>query len=69
MLDRHERIYGRYPLKVALYGGFAFKDNLKAAKARKIKDVCFAKKRGLKEEDMCRSPWVYKKLRRFRGWY
>lgn len=69
MLDRHDQIYGRYPLKAALDGGFASKDNLKAAKAenRKIKDVCFAKKRGLKEEDMCRSAWMYKKLRRFRA--
>jgi len=67
MLDRHDQIYGRYPLKVALDGGFASKANLKAAKARQIKDVCFAKKRGLKEEDMCRSVWMYKKLRRFRA--
>ena len=67
MLDRHDQVYGYYPLKVALDGGFASKDNLKAAKGRKIKDVCFAKKRGLKEEDMCRSHWMYKKLRRFRA--
>ena len=66
-LDRHDQIFGRYPLEVALDGGFASKANLKAAKARQIKDVCFAKKRGLKEEDMCRSPWMYKKLRRFRA--
>ena len=65
MLDRHEQIYGHYPLKVALDGGFASKANLKSAKSRGIKDVCFAKKRGLKEEDMCRSSWVYKRLRRF----
>jgi len=67
MLDRHEQIYGHYPLKVAFDGGFASKDNLEAAKSREIKDVCFAKKRGLKEEDMCRSHWVYRKLRRFRA--
>jgi len=67
MLDRHDRIYGHYPIKVALDGGFASKDNLKIAKSRGIKDVCFAKKRGLKEDDMCRSPWMYKKLRRFRA--
>jgi IS5 family transposase len=67
MLDRQERVYGHYPLKVALDGGFASKDNLKAAKKRGIKDVCFAKKRGLKEEDMCRSKRVYKRLRRFRA--
>ena len=67
MLDRQNQIYGRYPLKVALDGGFASKANLLKAKERKIKDVCFAKKRGLKETDMCRSEYVYKKLRRFRA--
>jgi transposase, IS5 family len=67
MLDRHEQIYGCYPLKVALDGGFASKSNLDAAKGRGIKDVCFAKKRGLEEEDMCRSRWVYKRLRNFRA--
>lgn len=67
MLDRHEEIYGRYPLKVALDGGFASKKNLESAKDKKIKDVCFAKKCGLKVEDMCRSDYVYKRLRRFRA--
>jgi len=67
MLDRQNEIYGRYPLKVALDGGFASTDNLNAAKSRKIKDVCFAKKRGLNVEDMCRSQWVYNRLRRFRA--
>ena len=67
MLDRQQQIYGRYPLKVALDGGFASKDNLSKAKEREIKDVCFAKKRGLKQEDMCRSEYVYNKLRRFRA--
>jgi len=67
MLDRQNEIYGRYPLKVALDGGFASKQNLEAAKGRKIKDVCFAKKRGLEVEQMCRSQWVYNRLRRFRA--
>jgi IS5 family transposase len=67
MLDRQENYYKRYPLKVALDGGFASKDNLKKAKGKKIKDVCFAKKRGLNETDMCRSHYVYKSLRRFRA--
>jgi len=69
MLDRQKQIYGRYPLKVCFDGGFASKENLKQAKAvpRKIKDVCFAKKRGLKETDMCRSEYVYHRLRRFRA--
>jgi len=67
MLERHKEIYGHYPLKVALDGGFASKTNLDTAKGKGIKDVCFAKKRGLEEEEMCRSPWVYKRLRRFRA--
>ena len=67
MLDRHKEIYGDYPLKAALDGGFASKKNLESAKGKGIKDVCFAKKRGMKEEDMCRSTWVYKRLRRFRA--
>jgi IS5 family transposase len=67
MLDRQNDIYGRYPLKVCFDGGFASQDNLKQAKSREIKDVCFAKKRGLKETDMCRSEYVYHRLRRFRA--
>lgn len=67
MLDRQKEIYDRYPLKVALDGGFASKENLAAAKGRQIKDVCFAKKRGLPVEKMCRSQWVYNRLRRFRA--
>ena len=67
MLDRQCEIYGRYPLKTALDGGFASKDNLAKAKEKGIKDVCFAKKRGLKETDMCRSKYVFKRLRKFRA--
>jgi len=67
MLDRQHDLYGRYPLKVALDGGFATKDNLHYAKSKRIKDVCFAKKRGIEVEEMCRSQWVYRRLRRFRA--
>jgi IS5 family transposase len=67
MLDRQKEIYGRYPLKAALDGGFASKANLKDAKTSGVKDVCFAKKRGLKIAEMCRSEYVYNRLRRFRA--
>jgi IS5 family transposase len=67
MLDRHKEIYGHYPVKVAFDGGFASGENLKSAKSKGIKDVCFAKKRGLEEQEMCRSSYVYKRLRRFRA--
>ena len=67
MLERQREIYGRYPLKAALDGGFASKDNLRDAKTSGVKDVCFAKKRGLEVADMCRSEYVYNRLRRFRA--
>ena len=67
MLERQREIYGRYPLKAALDGGFASKNNLKDAKTSGVKDVCFAKKRGLEVADMCRSEYVYNRLRRFRA--
>ena len=67
MLENQKMIYDKYPSKVSLDGGFASKDNLEWAKGNMIKDVCFAKKRGLNEEDMCKSSWVYKNLRNFRA--
>jgi IS5 family transposase len=67
MFDRQKDIYGRYPLKASLDGGFASKVNLKSAKGKGIKDVCFAKGRGLEIQEMCRSSYVYKVLRRFRA--
>ena len=67
MLDRQNDLYGQYPLKASFDGGFASKNNLSQAKSRDIKDVCFAKKRGLNETDMCRSHYVYRSLRRFRA--
>jgi IS5 family transposase len=67
LLDRQHELYARYPLKVALDGGFASKENLNSAKSKHIKDVCFARKRGIEVEEMCRSPWVYRRLRRFRA--
>lgn len=67
MMERQNELYGRYPLKACFDGGFASKDNLKEAKGLHIKDVCFAKKRGLEETDMCRSHYVYKRLRNFRA--
>lgn len=67
MLERQQAIYGRAPLKAALDGGFASKHNLMEAKTAGVKDVCFAKKRGLQVADMCRSEYVYNRLRRFRA--
>ena len=54
MLERHEALFGKAPLKVSADGGFASKDNL--AGAKKLKVI-----------DMAKSTWVYKKLRNFRA--
>jgi IS5 family transposase len=67
LLDRQEAIYGRLPAKTAADGGFASGDNLRLAKGQGVKDVMFAKKRGLGVLEMVKSWWVYKKLRNFRA--
>ena len=67
LLERQCDLYGRYPRQASFDGGFASSDNLKWAKKQGVKDVAFAKKCGLKIEDMVRSSWVYKQLRRFRA--
>lgn len=67
LLSRQEAIYGRVPLKTAADGGFASGDNLRLAKTQGVKDVMFAKKRGLGVLEMVKSLWVYKKLRNFRA--
>jgi len=67
MLERQKALYSRPPLKVAFDGGFASRENLEIAREQGITDVCFAKGRGLAEKEMCRSPYVYKALRKFRA--
>lgn len=67
LLSRQEAIYGRPPLKTAADGGFASRDNLRQAKGQGVKDVMFAKRRGLGVLEMVKSLWVYKKLRNFRA--
>lgn len=67
LLKRQQRLYGRAPRQASFDGGFASTDNLRAAKALGVGDVCFAKKRGLVVLDMVKSSWVYRKLRDFRA--
>jgi IS5 family transposase len=67
MMERQEEIFGRPPRQASGDGGFASKENLRAAKRRGIRDVCFSKGRGLSVLDMVKSSWVYKKLRNFRA--
>ena len=67
LMERQERVYGRPPRQVSADGGFASQENLKKAKGMGIKDVAFAKKKGLAVLEMVKSHWVYKKLRNFRA--
>ena len=67
MLERHIEQYGNAPRQMAADGGYASRENLHDAKALKVEDVAFHKKRGLKVEEMTKSPWVYRKLRNFRA--
>jgi len=67
LLRRQRQLFGAAPRQASFDGAFASQDNLTAAKALGVEDVCFAKKRGLAVRDMVRSEWVYDKLRRFRA--
>jgi len=67
LLLRQQALYGRTPRQVSADGGFASKANLAFAKEHHVKDVVFAKKRGLSVLDMAKSSWVYKALRNFRA--
>jgi IS5 family transposase len=67
LMDRQEQIFGRPPRQVAADAGFASEANLKAGKAEGIKDIAFAKRKGLSILEMVKSTWVYKKLRNFRA--
>lgn len=67
MVTRQQEIFGQVPRQAAFDGGFASKENLRAIKQLGVKDVAFAKKRGLAITEMAKSTWVYKKLRNFRA--
>ncbi len=67
MITRQQEIFGRPPRQAAFDGGFASKANLAAIKELGVKDVAFAKRRGLAITQMAKSTWVYKKLRDFRA--
>ena len=53
--------------QAAADGGFATRNNLATAKAWGVCDMAFHKKAGLRIEDMVKSKWVYRKLRKFRA--
>ncbi|MFC1734699.1 ISNCY family transposase [Candidatus Hydrogenedentota bacterium] len=66
-LERHEKLYGRAPLKVATDGGFTSKDNANHAKQIGVRDIAFSSLKGNKLIDLIKSERVYKKLRKWRA--
>ena len=54
-IHRQYDLYGRWPQQASFDGCFASKANLQWAKDQGIRDVAFAKKRGLKVNKMARS--------------
>jgi IS5 family transposase len=67
LMDRQKEIYGRFPRQVAADGGFASETNLEKGKGNGIKDIAFAKRKGMSVLEMVKSSWVYEKLRNFRA--
>jgi IS5 family transposase len=67
LIERQERLYDRPPRQVSADGGFASQKNLDEAKERGVKDVAFAKRKGLSVLEMVKSKWVYKQLKNFRA--
>lgn len=67
MMERQREVYGKVPQRVAFDGAFTSKENLQKLKEMGIKQVAFSKRRGIPIEEMCSSPAVYRRLRRFRA--
>ena len=66
-LDEVIKKCGRVPLQVSADGGFASQENVREAKEKGVRDVCFGKPCGMKITDMVKSTWVFNKLRNWRA--
>jgi IS5 family transposase len=67
MIDRIKGIFGKAPRQAAFDGGFSSKANVEDIKSLGVNDVAFSKHIGLSIEEMVKSEWVFKRLRRFRA--
>ena len=67
MLARPVEHYGAAPTHAAFDGGYASRENLKAAKMLGVTHAVFHKKLGMKVADMTSSAWLYRQLKRFRA--
>jgi transposase, IS5 family len=67
MIQRHKEIYGQAPRQACFDGGFASRDNLDQIKELEVRDVVFAKSRGIDIHEMAGSEASFRALRRFRA--
>lgn len=67
MLERHVETYGEPPQRAAFDGGYASRENLAEAKKLGVEHVMFHKKRGMEQDEMTPSAWIYGELKRFRA--
>lgn len=65
--ERHKRLFGVAPERVAFDGGFASKANHQQLKESGTKEVCFSKPAGVPIEEMTSTPHVRRILKRFRA--
>jgi IS5 family transposase len=65
--QRHRKLFGLAPERVAFDGGFASKANLEGLKSSGTSEVCFSKPVGLPIEEMTSTPRLRRILKRFRA--
>jgi transposase, IS5 family len=65
--ERHEKLFGVAPERVAFDGGFASRANHDTLKASGTKEVCFSKPAGVPIDEMTSTPRVRRILKRFRA--
>lgn len=66
-LARVTKTFGRPPREASYDGGFTSADNLAAAKAAGVVEVCFHKQRGLTVAEMVSDDATFRRLRNFRA--
>lgn len=66
-LARLAATFGRVPKEASYDGGFTSAENLAAAKAAGVVEVCFHKQRGLATADMVSNEATFRRLRNFRA--
>ena len=67
MVERHMERYGRAPQQACFDGGFSSRDNLDELKRLGVKDVVFAKSKGLTVEEMAGDATTFRALRNLRA--